>query len=93
MTEVSATTAAQTQRPLPQASDDPLMAAAQRLEGAFLSEMLKSAGFGEARSAFGGGAGEEQFASFLRNLHAKEMAQSGGIGLAEAIYKAMTDGR
>ena len=68
---------------------DPLMQAAQALEGAFLSEMLKSAGFGEARNAFGGGAGEEQFASMLRDTQARSLAEAGGIGLAEAIFRAM----
>ena len=69
---------------------DPLMKAARALEGAFLSEMLKSAGFGEARQTFGGGAGEEQFTSMLRDTQAKGLAEAGGIGLAEAIYQAMT---
>ena len=69
----------------------PAWEAAKKLEGAFLSEMLKAAGFGKARSAFGGGMGEEQFSSFMRDLHAQEMADAGGIGLAEAIYRAMTN--
>ena len=71
----------------------PAWEAAVKLEGAFLSEMLKSAGFGKARDSFGGGAGEEQFASFMRDIHAQEMAGAGGIGLAEAIYRAMTHDR
>ena len=83
------------QLPAPGASrpdpSDPAWEAARKLEGAFLSEMLKAAGFGKARANFGGGAGEEQFSSFLRDLHAQEMADRGGIGLAEAIYKAMTN--
>lgn len=73
----------------PAKPNDPLMKAARTLEGAFLSEMLKSAGFGEARQAFGGGAGEDQFASMLRDTQAKGLADGGGIGLAEAIYRAM----
>lgn len=71
--------------------NDALMAAARELEGAFLSEMLKSAGFAEARSAFGGGVGEEQFSSLLRDMHSRELAQNGGIGLAEAIYRSMME--
>jgi Rod binding domain-containing protein len=66
---------------------------AVELEATFLAEMLKHAGFGEARSAFGGGVGEEQFASFLRQEHAGELARSGGIGLAETIFQAMIKGR
>lgn len=63
--------------------------AAIKLEATFLSEMLKSAGVGEARGEFGGGAGEEQFGSFLREAQALEMARSGGIGLAETLFEAM----
>lgn len=66
-----------------------LMAVAQSLEAAFLSEMLKSAGVGETPDQFGGGAGEDQFASFLRDEQAKQMTQAGGIGLAQAMFDAM----
>ncbi len=77
--------------PAPKLSD-PRFRAARALEGEFLSQMLKSAGFGEARQAFGGGTGEDQFASMLRDTHARSLAESGGIGLAEAIYRSMTRG-
>lgn len=62
---------------------------AQELEASFLAEMLKHAGFGEARGAFGGGAGEDQFASLLRAEHAQTMAANGGIGLAESIFDSL----
>ncbi|WP_457774790.1 rod-binding protein [Phycobium rhodophyticola] len=55
--------------------DSKIMAAAQNLEATFLSEMLKAAGFGKSRGAFGGGAGEDQFASFLRDAQAQEMVK------------------
>lgn len=70
---------------------DPLRAVAEQLEATFLSEMLKSAGFGKTSESFGGGVGEEQFSSFLRDAEAKEMARGGGIGLARALYQAMKD--
>jgi len=70
-------------------SDAQLREAAQKLEATFLAEMLKSAGLGTPREAFGGGEGEEQFASFLREAQADEMAKAGGIGLAEALFEAM----
>ena len=63
--------------------------AAIRLEASFLAEMLKSAGLGMPQDAFGGGAGEEQFSSFLRQEQAEQMAQAGGIGLAESIFDAL----
>jgi Rod binding domain-containing protein len=66
-----------------------LRAAAEKLEAAFLAEMLKSAGVGKTPTAFGGGAGEDQFASFLRQAQAEEMARAGGIGLAEALFQSL----
>lgn len=70
-------------------ADAKLRDAAKKLEATFLAEMLKSAGVGAPRETFGGGAGEEQFASFLREAQAKEMVEAGGIGLAEALFEAM----
>lgn len=79
------------QRNLPDASspDARLRAAAVQLEATFLAEMLKSAGLGEVPDAFGGGAGEEQFASFMRETQALAMAEAGGIGLAQALFEAL----
>lgn len=71
--------------------DRQLRKAAVDLEAAFLAEMLKAAGLGEARSGFGGGAGEDQFSSFLIAEHARAMAQAGGIGLAESLYHALKE--
>lgn len=69
--------------------DQQLMQAARALEATFLSEMLGHAGLGEAAEAFGGGAGEEQFASFLRDAQARDMVAHGGIGLAERLFHAL----
>lgn len=69
--------------------DAALRRTAENLEAAFLSEMLKSAGLGQSRAEFGGGVGEEQFASFLRDEQARSMQRSGGIGLAESIFEAL----
>lgn len=63
------------------------------LESAFLSEMLAHAGLGKVSDSFGGGIGEEQFSSFLRKEQADAMVQKGGIGLAESLFRAMTEGR
>ena len=71
--------------------DQSLRQAAQKLEASFLAEMLKSAGLGESREAFGGGSGEDQFASFLRQAQAEKMVQAGGIGLAESIFEALKE--
>lgn len=64
---------------------------AHDLEAAFLAEMLKHAGFGEARDdeSFGGGIGEEQFTSMLRTEHANAISAQGGLGLAEQIFTSL----
>jgi Rod binding domain-containing protein len=59
------------------------------LEASFLAEMLKSAGFGKVSEDYGGGIGEEQFSSFAIENHARKLAESGGIGLAEHIFKSL----
>ena len=79
-------------QPLVQAeSDVKLRQAAQALEATFLAEMLKSAEFGKPRESFGGGAGEDQFSSFLRQAQAEEMVRAGGIGLAEQLFEALKE--
>ncbi|MEP5152144.1 rod-binding protein [Planktotalea sp.] len=64
----------------------------QKLEAVFLAEMMKSAGVGDSPESFGGGAGEDQFASFLREAHAREMVRAGGLGLAQHFENAMQKG-
>ncbi|QUS35942.1 rod-binding protein [Falsirhodobacter algicola] len=66
---------------------DPLRVKARQLESAFLAEMLGHAGLDATSS--GGGIGEEQFASFLREAQADAMVAKGGIGLAESLFRAM----
>jgi Rod binding domain-containing protein len=61
----------------------------QELEAGFLAEMLEHSGLGAARQGFGGGSGEEQFASFLLREQARAMARAGGIGLAEMIFHSL----
>ncbi len=80
-----------TTAPLTPSKDKALRDAAQKLEASFLAEMLKSAGFGTSRQEFGGGAGEDQFASFLVQEHAMAMVRAGGIGLSESIYEALKE--
>lgn len=80
--------------PMPRPPADPalrdtLRQRAQDMEAAFLSEMLRHAGAGAARDGFGGGIGEDQFASFLREEQARAIAAAGGIGLAESIFRAL----
>ncbi|MDE3026977.1 MAG: chemotaxis protein chel [Paracoccaceae bacterium] len=71
--------------------DAKLRAAAQSLEAAFLSEMLSFAGLDKSRQGFGGGIGEEQFSSFLRQAEATAMVKHGGIGLSEKLFEALKE--
>lgn len=76
---------------LPPPKTDALLKQAQALEASFLSEMLSYTGLGAASEGFGGGAGEEQFGSFLREEQAKLMVEHGGIGLSENLFHALTE--
>lgn len=73
-----------------QPQTDPLRDKAAQLETAFLAEMLGHAGLGATRESFGGGIGEEQFSSFLRQEQAEAMVKAGGIGLTEALFRALS---
>lgn len=85
VSQIASTTAA---TPKPDAA---LRKVAQDLEASFLSEMLKHAGFGESRSAFGGGHGEDQFASLMRDEQAQRLVRAGGIGLSETLFQALKE--
>lgn len=69
--------------------DTEAQAAAEAFEAAFLAEMLKGSGLNAMPSGFGGGAGEEAFASLLTDEYARLMAARGGIGLAERVYQIL----
>jgi len=71
--------------------DTSLRDAAEKLEAAFLAEMLKSAGLGESRDTFGGGSGEDQFASFFVQAQAEKLVEAGGIGLSEILFETLKE--
>ena len=71
--------------------DRALRDAAEKLEAGFLSEMLKAAGLGKTSGEFGGGAGEDQFSSFLIQEQAMQMVKAGGIGLSEALFNSLKE--
>lgn len=68
-----------------------LRKAAIELEATFLAEMLKSAGLGKSQAAYGGGAGEDQFGSFLVREQARLIAKTGGIGLADSFFQSLME--
>lgn len=63
--------------------------AADAFEAAFLGEMLQYTGLNEMPSAFGGGAGEQAFSSFLTEEYAKLLSANGGIGIAEHVFEIL----
>ncbi|WP_323040730.1 rod-binding protein [Gemmobacter sp.] len=75
--------------PSPALRDATLRARAQELEGQFLAEMLRHAGVAQTPDSFGGGIGEDQLASFLREAQASAIVRRGGLGLAEHIFTAL----
>ncbi len=63
---------------------------AQKFEASFLSSMLQQMFEGVDTSApFGGGAGEAMFRSFSTEAMAKQMAKTGGIGVAATVQREM----
>jgi Rod binding domain-containing protein len=78
--------------PAPAAPDAKARAAAEAFEAAFLAEVLKHSGLNALPASFGGGAGEEAFASFLTREYARLMSERGGIGLAEQVFEALKQG-
>ncbi|MBD3665495.1 rod-binding protein [Sulfitobacter aestuariivivens] len=88
--QISAPSHAPPPPPLPD-KDRALRDAAQDLEATFLAEMLKSAGLGQSRNSFGGGAGEDQFGSFLVLEQSRQLVRAGGIGLSEALFDALKE--
>ena len=76
---------------IPPPNADPLRKQAQALEAAFLAEMLAHTGLDATSEGFGGGIGEDQFGSFLREEQAKLMVAQGGIGLGESLFRALSE--
>lgn len=63
---------------------------ARQFEQVFLTSYLETMFSGvKTEAPFGGGTGENIFRSLLLNEYAGEMAQSGGIGLADQVYREM----
>ncbi|KPQ07020.1 MAG: Rod binding protein [Rhodobacteraceae bacterium HLUCCA12] len=66
-----------------------LRQSAEALETAFLAQMLKSAGIGQPPDSMNGGPGEEHFASFMTEAHARALMARGGLGLADHVERAL----
>lgn len=75
---------------MPPKSPDKTAAAAKQFEAVFLSEMMSHMFEGvKTDPEFGGGQGEDMFKSLLVNEYGKQMANAGGIGIADQLQKMM----
>jgi flagellar protein FlgJ len=63
--------------------------AARQFESVFLSKMLEGMTTGLSGSVLSGGQAEATWRSFMNDEYAKLICRSGGIGVADAVQKAM----
>ncbi|OUD09753.1 hypothetical protein BVC71_07955 [Marivivens niveibacter] len=67
------------------ATQSPIRSAAEKIETAFLSQMLKHSGVGET------GNSGDQFLTFMHEAQARAIVKSGGIGLTESLFHALAE--
>ena len=76
--------------PADQARREKIHATASEFEGAFLSIMLQQMFSGlNVDAPFGGGLGEDLFRSVMTEAMGKQIARSGGVGLADTVSREM----
>jgi peptidoglycan hydrolase FlgJ len=79
---------AQAHRPAPIDRNDPAYKAAQEFEAVFLSQMVEQMHIGlKADGPFAGGFAEETYRSLMYQEIGRQMTQSGGVGIADAVYQ------
>ena len=62
--------------------------AAKEFEAVFLSQMLQHMFAGiKTNNVFGGGPGEDMYRSMMVNEYGKVLAQSGGVGITDAVMR------
>jgi len=77
--------------PLPQ-QDQRLRQQAEELEGVFLNTLVSQMFAGlDSKNGFGGGFAEDTWRSIQSEQLANQIAQSGGIGLADQILASLLD--
>lgn len=70
--------------------NDALKAAAQEFEAFFLAQVLNQMFAGiRGDGAFGGGPNEGIYRQMLNSEYAKALSRSGGIGVADTVYREM----
>ena len=88
--EAALMAARSTSKPVADGNIPQLRKTAQDFESSFLSQMLKPmfANLG-AEKPFGGGTGEDMWRSLQVTEYGKAIAQKGGIGLADSVFREM----
>lgn len=70
------------------AVDSAAMKAAQEFESVFLNTLLEGMFAGlKTDGPFGGGSSEKTYRSMLVGEYAKEISRSGGVGIADHVYR------
>jgi Rod binding domain-containing protein len=71
-------------------SRDEIKAAAEDFEAFFLGQMLQPMfNTVDTDALFGGGPGEDMWKGMMVDQYAKEIAHTGGVGIADDVMKAM----
>ena len=70
--------------------DETLRKTAREFEAVFIKEMLTHAGLDKALAG-DSGYGGEAFSSMLVETYASELADKGGFGLADQVYRQLKD--
>ena len=74
----------------PALKDSEILSAARDFEAAFITQMLKYSGLGEALTK-SGGESVSAFTDFYLEEVAQSIADKGGFGLAKTFYAALND--
>ncbi|MDA1133278.1 MAG: rod-binding protein [Proteobacteria bacterium] len=81
---------AQNKAPVVPAGRDKAREAAEQFEAVFLAQILDTMFEGvSTEPPFGGGAGEGIFRSLMNAEIADDIAKSGGVGIADSIYREL----
>lgn len=72
----------------PEERDAALMRTARAFEAAFIGQMLTHSGLPKALGA-NAGFGGEAFSAFMVEAYAEQLAEAGGFGLADNIYRQL----
>ena len=76
-----------------EARDPALWRAARSFEAVFIAEMMSHAGVAKGCGRESGGFAEQTFRSLLSREWAEDLADRGGVGLADQIYRSVANAK